>query len=320
MAAAPRLLTVTLNAAIDKRYTLTSLHDGEVNRVATCVASAGGKGLNVSRVATALGANVTATGFLAGHAGQFVAEQLADDGIRAAFTSVPGETRTCINIYDEATGITTELLEPGVPVALSDEAQFFSTLGELLNTGNFDVVSVSGSAPQGVNADAYARIVSMVRQAGLPIIVDSSGDLLLNALGAEPTLVKPNASEAAALTGIVPDTDANAVLAGQQLMAQGAGSVLLSRGSQGAVLITPDGAWSAVPPRIVPVNTVGCGDAMVAAAGLALANGLTPPNLVQEAVAVATASSMAAGTGTVNLADLEKVRSLGLTITQLTAP
>ena len=106
------VLTVTLNAAIDKRYDVTAVTVGEVQRVARVRASAGGKGLNVARGARLCGQEVIATGFVAGFAGQFITSQVAAQGIRDEFVRVPGESRTCINIID-ADGASTEFLEPG---------------------------------------------------------------------------------------------------------------------------------------------------------------------------------------------------------------
>ncbi len=95
------ILTVTANAAIDKRYVVGGFEEGNVNRVKTCVANAGGKGLNVSRVASIAGEKVTATGFLGGHAGKFIAEHIEQFGVKSEFAWCEGESRTCINIWDE---------------------------------------------------------------------------------------------------------------------------------------------------------------------------------------------------------------------------
>lgn len=111
------ILTVTANAAIDKRYVVEGFGVGNVNRVKSCAATAGGKGLNVSRVAHLAGEQVTATGFLGGHAGAFIDEHVKSEGIISDFVWCNGESRTCINIWDEVKEKQTEFLEPGFSVS-----------------------------------------------------------------------------------------------------------------------------------------------------------------------------------------------------------
>lgn len=107
------ILTVTLNAAIDKRYVVDDFKVGEVNRVRECTYVPGGKGLNVSKPASIYGAEVVATGFVGGHAGNYIEAALKPFGIKSAFYHVDAESRSCINIWDEVNHVQTEFLEPG---------------------------------------------------------------------------------------------------------------------------------------------------------------------------------------------------------------
>ena len=107
------ILTVTLNAAIDKRYVVNNFKTGEVNRVKECTYNPGGKGLNVSKPASIYGAEVTATGFVGGYAGAYIENALKPFGIKSAFYHVAAESRSCINIWDEVNKVQTEFLEPG---------------------------------------------------------------------------------------------------------------------------------------------------------------------------------------------------------------
>ena len=126
------ILTVTLNASVDKRYVISGLKTGEVNRVENAVYSAGGKGLNVSRAAVLAGAQVTATGFAGGHAGAFIEEEAGKQGIIPSFVKVEGESRSCVNIYDTLGHVQTELLEPGFPVSQEDQQAFLGHYKALL--------------------------------------------------------------------------------------------------------------------------------------------------------------------------------------------
>lgn len=114
------ILTVTLNAAIDKRYVVDDFKVGEVNRVRECTYVPGGKGLNVSKPASIYGAEVVATGFVGGHAGNYIEDALKPFGIKSAFYHVDAESRSCINIWDEVNHVQTEFLEPGFTLTEAD--------------------------------------------------------------------------------------------------------------------------------------------------------------------------------------------------------
>ena len=114
------ILTVTLNAAIDKRYVVDGFQVGEVNRVKECAYTPGGKGLNVSKPASIAGADVTATGFVGGHAGNYIVDSLKPFGIKSEFYHMEAESRSCINIWDEVNHVQTEFLEPGFTVSEED--------------------------------------------------------------------------------------------------------------------------------------------------------------------------------------------------------
>lgn len=114
------ILTVTLNAAIDKRYVVENFQVGEVNRVKECSYVPGGKGLNVSKPASIYGAEVVATGFVGGHAGNYIEDALKPFGIKSEFYHVDAESRSCINIWDETNHVQTEFLEPGFTLTEKD--------------------------------------------------------------------------------------------------------------------------------------------------------------------------------------------------------
>lgn len=312
VAAPLRIGTVTLNAAIDKRYVVQTLRPSEVIRVLDCTYSAGGKGLNVARVARLAGAQVLATGFLGGHAGDFIAEQLALQDIHHDFVRVEGESRSCINISDAA-GTTTELLEPGIVVHDEDLECLSETYRSMVE--RVDVVVLSGSAPRGCPPDIYVGLVLSAQAQGKPVLLDSSGDLLRRGVEASPSLVKPNADEARSLMGSARDADA--VGLARALVAAGIERVVLSRGAQGAVLVTADGAFIAAAPSVTPVNTVGCGDAMVAGLALGLGAALAPDDLLRLAVAMGSAAAMSPETGSFRMTDLDDLLREGITVRHL---
>lgn len=307
------LLTVTLNAAIDKRYDVDAVTVGAVQRVSRVLASAGGKGLNVARGAQLCGQHVVATGFVAGFAGEFVTSQVTAAGLREEFIRVPGETRTCINIIDAA-GRSTEFLEPGAVVGADDLAALHDRFVALLPA--VDVVTLSGSAPVGCPADVYVPLISAARQAGRPVVLDTSGDLLRAGLSGRPSVVKPNREELAALAGLeLPDLD-SVVAAARRLCLAGPEWVVVSLGADGAVAVSPDQALQVTPPPVVARNPVGCGDVLVAGLAAGLASGLDVAGALPLAVRVSAAAAAHPETGRFDPAYADSLHDL-LTLTRL---
>jgi tagatose 6-phosphate kinase len=310
MARPSRLVTVTLNAAIDKRFELTSLEPYSTMRLGAGEFSAGGKGLNVARVAAQLDVDVTATGFLAGHAGQFIAEEIGKDGVHPDFVWVPGESRSCLNLVDPI-GRSTELLEPGFTVDGDDLDRFGAAMDVL--AADAGIVALSGSVPRGCPPDTYATLVNRVKASGALAFVDASGSLLSEVLNASPHFIKPNASEAAELVGeqITTPADAGEVALALHRAYQ-VDQVVISLGGSGAVLATDDGVWWAEAPALPPVNTVGCGDALVAAYAAATLMDGTPAEALTCSVEVSCAAALSQRTGSFRRSDRALVRRHGV--------
>lgn len=288
------VLTVTLNAAIDKRYDVGAVTLGRVQRVARVLAGPGGKGLNVARGAQLCGQRVLASGFVAGFAGAFITDGVAAEGIGDEFVRVAGESRTCINIIDAA-GTSTEFLEPGVTVTADDLAALERRFAGLLP--QVDVVTLSGSAPAGCPADVYVPLVRAAHEAGRPVLLDTSGVLLAEGLRAAPTLAKPNREELAALVDAdLPDLDA-VVDAARTLCAAGTGTVVVSLGEEGAVAVTADQVVRARAPRVAAVNPVGCGDVLVGGLAAGFARRLDLPDALALGVRVSAAAAAHPETG-----------------------
>jgi len=129
-------------------------------RVNRCFNSAGGKGLNVARVAALCGSLVKATGIVGGHNGDYLLELLKHDGIAHDFYRVRGETRSCINILS-ADQSSTEFLEPGFEVSELEQAEFLDFFNRVIDEGS--IVTISGSVPKGFPADIYARLIYIAK-------------------------------------------------------------------------------------------------------------------------------------------------------------
>ena len=299
------ILTVTLNAAIDKRYVVEGFRIGEVNRVKECTYVPGGKGLNVSKPASIYGAEVVATGFAGGHAGAYIEDALKPFGIRSAFYHVDAESRSCINIWDEVNQVQTEFLEPGFTLTEEDFAGFEAKFRQLVQEAK--VVAMSGSVPKGLDGTAYQRLVKIVKDAGIPVILDTSGKLLEMGIEAIPTMIKPNIDEIRMLTGKRCDDISEIIEAARAIHERGVKIVAVSLGADGSLAVGDDGIFRARVPKIDAVNTVGCGESMIAGFALGLSKGLPLEETLRLASAISAAAAMREETGFFVMEDMEKL-------------
>ena len=193
------ILTVTLNPSIDISYPLDELTLDTVNRVSEVKKTAGGKGLNVTRVLSEIGDNVTATGFIGGKLGDFLTSRLDQNGIQHRFFPIHGETRNCIAILHE--GLQTEVLEAG-PMIDRDEADGFLNHFRYL-CPSYEVITISGSLPAGLESDYYQKVIGLANSQGKKVVLDCSGKALEAVLTGDdkPFVIKPNTEELSQLVG-----------------------------------------------------------------------------------------------------------------------
>lgn len=291
------ILTVTLNTSIDKAYQLDgTLEAGTVMRVARCSNSAGGKGLNASRAVASCGATVLATGFVGGHNGSLLLDLLERDGIPQRFVRVGSETRSCINVL-EGQGRSTEFLEPGASVTGEEFGRLVTLVRE--GAGRASVVTMSGSVPAGLPPTAWADLVSAVRAMGVPVILDSSGASLEQAVRAatKPTVIKPNVDEISQLIGHRIESSGEIVDAARHLHDAGIRDVIVSLGGDGAVLVTDEGAFRGTSPAITVLNPVGSGDTLVGSYAVAMEREASAPERLRYAMSRATANCLSPETG-----------------------
>lgn len=306
------ILTVTLNAAIDKRYVVEAYRAGEVNRVKECAYTAGGKGLNVSKIAKIAGEEVLATGFLGGHAGHYIEEYLKERGIQTDFVYVDGESRSCINIYDESSGRQTEFLEPGVQITKEQEDAFIRKYRQLVQLEACSIVEISGSVPKGTSTGIYRTLIQIAEETEKKVIVDTSGALLTDVISAEqkPFLIKPNMDEIRAYTGKSLETEEELAEEAIRLQKSGIGVVVISRGKKGSLIASESGLWKAAVPPVETVNSVGCGDSMIAGYAAGFSRGLPFSEIIRLASAISAANAMRKETGFFLAEDMERLLPL----------
>lgn len=299
------ILTVTLNAAIDKRYVVDGFQVGEVNRVRECAYTPGGKGLNVSKPAAIAGARVVATGFVGGHVGHYIEDSLKPFGIESAFYHLEAESRSCINIWDAVNHVQTEFLEPGFTVTEADFKGFLEKFRVL--AAGADVVAMSGSVPKGLDGRAYQRLVAICRELGKKVILDTSGSLLSMGIEAKPTMIKPNLDEIRMLTGKRCDHLEDMLNAAREIHEKGVEVVAVSLGGDGSFVVSNEGSFRAKVPKIDAVNTVGCGDSMIAGFALGFSEGLSIEETLRKASAISAAAALREETGFFVKEDMERI-------------
>ncbi|BDM72885.1 sugar kinase [Streptomyces nigrescens] len=295
------ILTVTLNAALDITYRVPRLRPHRTHRITEVSERPGGKGVNVARVLAALGHRTVATGFAGGGTGDALRALLAETAVTDALVPVGGATRRTVAVVDGTTGDTTQLNEPGPTVSPAEWDTFLGTYRELL--GEARAVALCGSLPPGVPVDVYARLTRAARTAGVPVLLDTSGEPLRRGLAARPDLAKPNADELAALTG-----STEPLRAARDTRRRGAHAVAASLGPDGMLAVTADGSWQAAPPRRFAGNPTGAGDSAVAGLLSGLVEDLPWPARLARAVALSAATVRAPAAGEFDRATYEELR------------
>lgn len=299
------ITTVTLNVSLDKAYRInTVVESGKVIRVSSCNNTAGGKGLNVSRVVDICGEKVLATGFVGGNIGNLVEELLEKDNIDNKFVHVKSETRNCINILDE-NNISTEFLESGEMIYDNEVEKFISEFDKIIDLS--DVITISGSIPKGVPIDIYSTLINMIKEKGKKVILDTSNQPLKEGIKALPTMIKPNSEEIEMLLGLSISNKTELLESAVNLHKKGIELVVVSLGKDGALLVCDEGIYHGKPPKLEVVNTVGCGDSMVAAFAVGLSRGYSYKECLKYAISISAANAMSLSTGSFEKETAEEI-------------
>lgn len=282
------VLTVTLNPAVDKTYTVGELITGHVNRMRSAMSIAGGKGVNVAKILRQYETSVCATGFLGGYAGHFIEDKLKDMQIDCQFEWVEGETRSNMNVLAD-NGYVTELLEPGPEVGEAATARFLKRYEELLE--DCSLVVLSGSVANGMPVDFYRKLIRMAKERGIRTLLDTSGESLRSGLLEKPYLVKPNLKELEYVVGKSLRNREAIVDAAQALLQNGISKVVVSMGKKGLLSVSSKEVCYA-KAKVRAVNTVGCGDSVVAAYAMAILRGEDEEESLRLATAISAANAV----------------------------
>lgn len=300
------ILVINLNASLDKRYALPDLEKGKVARARQVENTPGGKGIHVANVATILGEDCLATGFLGGKTGEFIADKLGAYGIRHDFIAIGGETRACLAILTDD-GAQTEILEPGPEISDEEMNDFMAAYRTLL--ARAEIVVASGSAPKRVSTGVYAELIALANASGKKFFLDTSGELLARGIAAKPYFIKPNRDEIEALTGRKIGGAEDAIRELQKFAESGIAIAAISLGAEGSVVGCRGECYKVTLPRVNVVNPVGSGDAYVAGMATAIRRGWRIEDAIRFASACGTANAMERESGFVTKRTVEELVS-----------
>lgn len=282
------ILTVTLNPAVDKTYTSGELITGHVNRMRTAMSIAGGKGVNVTKILRRYDHPVCATGFLGGYAGDFIEDYLKGEAVDCRFIRVGGETRSNINILAD-NGFATEILEPGPEISEDALNQFIKQYETLLP--ECELVVLSGSMAVGLPEDMYAVLIEKARMRGIKTLLDTSGEALKKGIAAKPYMIKPNQKELEYVVGHKLVNREAVIDAALTIHVGGVAHVIVSMGKKGLIAVSGGKVFFANAPKVNALNTVGCGDSVVASYAMSTLKGERNEHALQKAAAISAANA-----------------------------
>jgi 1-phosphofructokinase family hexose kinase len=292
------IVTVTLNAAMDRTLLVPSFQLGHRHRASLAFASAGGKGLNVARALRHLGVPVVCTGLVGGRNGVQIVDDLTSHGILNDFVRIRDDSRTSVAVLDPISEQYTEINEWGPEVSEDELDALREKLTYLTQEAQF--VVLAGSLPRGVEANVYAETIRELNRRHVLTVLDAEGEPLRLGVQAEPFLVAPNVEEAESLVGHEFNDDDDLANGLDEIAALGARNVLITTETGCYALVRDDREEHRVrgtTPRLEPVSTIGAGDTLLAAFLAARVAGRSVEESVRGAVAAGAASVLEPGPG-----------------------
>lgn len=299
------ILTVTMNPSIDVSYPLTFLQLDTVNRISDVSKTAGGKGLNVSRVLSQLEAPLTATGVIGGYFGDYLTIQLDKDGIKHNFSKISGETRSCIAILHD--GQQTEILESGPEVSKKEQDEFVRNFEVLLN--EVEYITISGSLPKGLDQNFYSVLIEKAAEMDVKVLLDTSGDALKTSVEntIKPYLIKPNETEIADLIEKNVHSEKELIEALKDKAFDGIEWIVVTLGVDGALVKNGDNYYRVKIPTITVVNPVGSGDSTIAGLAYALYHKKSPEEVMKTGMVTGMLNTQEEKTGFINPNNFESL-------------
>ncbi|MCW5692904.1 MAG: 1-phosphofructokinase family hexose kinase [Pseudolabrys sp.] len=302
----PDIITITINPAVDIFVNVEKVEPTAKMRCSAPKRDPGGGGINVARVISRLGGDVTAMYPVGGSIGKLLQKLLDREGIDSLVTPSHVETRENFTAFETESGDQYRFVLPGSTLHRAEWEACLNQMAALKNKPRF--VVASGSIPPGVPDDFFARIAREAKSLGAQSVVDTSGDALRAALEEQVDIVKPNLNELSGFTGTALDDDKGRIAACRDLIGSGhVRMVALTLGADGALLVTKDQAFKAAPMDIEVVSAVGAGDSFLGGLVWALSAGQPPKDAFRIAVAAGSAAVMSPGTELCSETDVRRL-------------
>src|SRR5437867_10754695 len=301
------ILTLTINPAIDRNVTADRLVFEDRAYILSTDESAGGRGINASRVIHSFGGKTLAILTSGGESGARLEALVRAHGFPVEIAPIRNEIRTNLAITDKQ-GLTVKLNEAGPALDKRELERLEKITVRQLDNTNW--LMLCGSIPPGVPSDFYARLIETARKKKVHTLLDTDGDALQHGIEAKPTVVHANQQEAERLLNTALLTRAHFLESSRKLQAMGAGSVVLSLGSRGALGANGQSLVEALPPRVDALCPIGAGDALAAAFTWAIVNRCGFEDAVRWGVAAGTASAKLPGVSFPSLGETEQVYKL----------
>jgi 1-phosphofructokinase family hexose kinase len=302
------ILTVTLNAAIDRTVAVPNFRLARRHRAVESRTVAGGKGINVARALTLLGRPVIASGFVGGPTGSRVLEQLREESVLTDFTRIAAETRINLAVIDPTSGDQTEINERGPAVSPVEVKKLFERVGYLASGAKICVLA--GSLPPGSGNDLYARLIADLGRRGVPVVLDAEGEAMMAGIRAGASMVTPNEREAEELVGQEFADGSDLAVGLHELVRLGAEEAAITR-PEGCVAAVGQGSERRLlevhTEPLEPVSTVGSGDAFLAGYVAARYDERSPEECLAYGVACGAESTQHFGAGTVDRNQVERL-------------
>jgi 1-phosphofructokinase family hexose kinase len=292
------IVTVTLNAAIDRTLTVPNFQLGHRHRASQGLTLAGGKGINVARALKRLDIPVVATGLAGGRTGTRIVEELTSEAILNDFVRIADESRTSSAVVDPTAGTYTEINEWGPHVEADELAMLLDKINYLARGA--DMVVFAGTLPRGVEDSFYAEAIRELNRRNVRAVLDSEGPPLRFGAEAEAFLVTPNQREAEGLVGQELGDDEDYTMALDRIADLGARNVLITAETRSFGLFRVERKrvlFRADAPQVDPVSAVGSGDVLLAAFLAARLEEKPLEESLRAAVAAGAASTLEVGAG-----------------------
>lgn len=255
------ILTITLNASIDKTAKIENFKAEKINRIDKPYEMAGGKGLNVTRALKAYNLNSLSTGFIGGKSGERLKELLEIDNIEYDFLNIEDSNRSCLALVDTVTNRITEINENG-PFINTNELKDFLDKVDILSKKS-EIAVIAGSVPKSLPDNIYYQLIEICKKNNVITALDASGEHLKQGLGAYPFIIKPNQQEAEELLGFNLNSQEK-YLQSIHFLSHYCKIAVITLEDKGCIIGNKNEIYHLIPPEVKVVNSVGSGDSFLA--------------------------------------------------------